>query len=123
MKPTLNSVEIKQPPFDDLIALTLNQRDDARGWVTAFRHAANSLALEAGIIPAHIDHDEAAKSVCGDHLYLELIAEAELRLKRLSTGYERLRAAAFKITEAQDSLSATRDAMAELLEVLENDLS
>lgn len=64
--------------------------DDQEGMLTAFRHAANSLALEAGVIASHKDHG----GILGDHYFLELIAESELRIKRLSIKYERLRAAA-----------------------------
>lgn len=95
---------------------------EALAMLTAFRHAANSLAVEAGVIAQHIEHDDAAKSVLQDVYFLQLIAEAELRLKRVTTGYERLRAASAKVAQAQGSLSATRDALAELVEVLADDL-
>ena len=49
----------------------------------AFRDAANSIAIEAGVIMEAVRHDEIAGSVTGELYYVELIREAELRLKRL----------------------------------------
>jgi hypothetical protein len=68
--------------------------DDQAGMLTAFRHAANSLGIEAGVIVSHVPHADAQASITGDHYFLELISEAELRFRKLSVRYERLRAAA-----------------------------
>jgi hypothetical protein len=68
--------------------------DDQAGMLTAFRHAANSLAIEAGVIVSHVPHPDAQASVTGDHYFLELISGAELRFRKLSVRFERLRAAA-----------------------------
>lgn len=56
--------------------------------LTAFRHASNSIGLATNVASDHVDHDEAAKSVAGDHYFLELIAESELRYKRLKAAAE-----------------------------------
>jgi hypothetical protein len=75
----------------------LKDYDELRAMMTAFRHAANSIGVEAGITKDHVGHGEIAESVCGDVYYLELISEAEERFKRLSVKYERLRAAAVPV--------------------------
>jgi hypothetical protein len=71
--------------------------DELRAMLTAFRHAANSIGVEAGITKDHVGHGEIAESVCGDVYYLELISEAEERFKRLSEQYEKLRSAAVPV--------------------------
>jgi hypothetical protein len=82
----------------------LKDYDERGAMITAFRHAANSLAIEAGITQSHVDHDEAAQSVCGDHLYIEMISEAEERFKRLSVKYERLRASVVPVLSDMEYL-------------------
>jgi hypothetical protein len=82
--------------------------------LTAFRHAANSIGIEAGVIAHHIHQSETEASVCGDHYYLELIREAELRLKRL-------RSIALRVTTASDHNMSDPQAMAELKEALSHD--
>jgi hypothetical protein len=61
----------------------VRQLGEQQAMMTAFRHAANSIGLATGVVAQHVDHDEAAKSVTGDHYFLEQIAESELRYKRL----------------------------------------
>lgn len=98
----------------------VREHDNALGMLTAFRHAANSLALEAGIIVSHVPHDEAGKSVIGDIYFLQLLAESELRMRTLSTGYEKLRAAVSRVASGEiTGPSAVRY----LTEALDNDLS
>jgi hypothetical protein len=65
----------------------VRQLGEQQAMMTAFRHAANSIGLATGVIAQHVDHDEAAKSVAGDHYFLEQIAESELRYKRLEADY------------------------------------
>lgn len=75
---------------------------DQAGMLTAFRHAANSIGVEAGVVASHVHPSEIEASVIGDTYYLELISEAELRLKKLSVRYERLRAAAVPALDDYD---------------------
>ena len=49
----------------------------------ALQDAANSLAIEAGVINQAVSSDEIAGSVTGELYYVELIRESELRLKAL----------------------------------------
>ncbi len=79
--------------------------------LTAFRHAANSIGVETGVIDSHIHHDEAVKSVTGDAYFLELIKEAEIRFNRLSLQHEKLRAAA---VPALDQLNAELDRLRDM---------
>jgi flagellar capping protein FliD len=65
----------------------LQDYDELKAMMTAFRHAANSLALEAGITKDHVSHEVAEASVCQkDGYYLDLIRGAEQRmgLERIS---------------------------------------
>jgi hypothetical protein len=96
-----------------------NNHDDQAAMLAAFRHAANSIGVEAGITQSHVDHDEAAQSVCGDHLYIEMVSEAEERFKRLSVKYEQLRVAAVLVLEEFDSVGYS-DGWDELKEALSN---
>jgi hypothetical protein len=64
------------------------QLGDTQCMLTAFRHASNSIGIATGVTDKHTDHDEAAKSVTGDHYFLELIAESEMRYKRLKAAAE-----------------------------------
>jgi len=75
-----------------------DQLDEQQAMLTAFRHAANSLGKATGVIVSHVDHDEAAKSVAGDHYSLELLAESELR-------YTRLKAAAEGVVDTRNSMT------------------
>jgi hypothetical protein len=77
----------------------IDASDDQAAMLTAFRHAANSIGVEAGITKDHVGHGEIAESVCGDVFYLELISEAEERFKRLSAKYEKLRAASTRTVD------------------------
>lgn len=110
--------------FVDTVAQAVREHDDTLGMLTAFHHSANSLAIEAGIIVSHVPHDEAGKSVIGDIYFLRLLAESELRMRTLSTGYEKLRAAAIGVDNTQERSKAVQGAaMYKLLEALKNDLS
>lgn len=101
----------------ETLTAAVREHDDALGMLTAFRHAANSLAIEAGVIASHVEHSEVEKSILQDVYFLQLIAEAELRLKSLSVRYERLRAAAFNVCESrnqeqtEDYIEALREAL------------
>ncbi len=75
-----------------------------RAQLGAYRDAVNDLGVEAGVIACHISTSQAARSVAGDGLYLEVIREATLRIKRLSVGYERLRAAALGVSGEMEYL-------------------
>jgi hypothetical protein len=97
----------------------LKDYDDRGAMLTAFRHAANSIGVEAGITKDHVGHGEIAESVCGDVFYLELISEAEERFKRLSVKYERLRAAAMPVL-GDWRLGAEDGKFDELMEALSN---
>lgn len=88
--------------FVDAVDQAVNEHDDTLGILTAFRHAANSIGVEAGIVMNHKDHG----GLSGDHYFLELIAEAELRFRKLSTGYELLRAASTVAAEEHSELLA-----------------
>jgi hypothetical protein len=109
------SMRIRVVTVDKMLA----DYDERGAMMTAFRHAANSIGVEAGFTQSHVDHDEAAQSVCGDHLYIEMISEAEERFKRLSVKYEKLRAAASCVLEEFDSVGYS-DGWDELKEALSN---
>jgi hypothetical protein len=81
----LVKINLKYRP---LTTLTLRQILEQQAMLTAFRHAGNSIGIATGTIISHVAHDEAAKSVTGDHYFLELIAESELRYKRLKAAAE-----------------------------------
>jgi hypothetical protein len=83
----------------------LKEYDELRAMMVAFRHAANSIGVEAGITKSHIDHDEAAQSVCGDHLYIEMISEAEERFKRQAVENDQLKAQVERMRELMTELS------------------
>jgi hypothetical protein len=70
----------------------INDPDDQAGMLTAFKHAANSIGKATGVVRKHVDHNEAAQSVCGDHLYIEMISEAEERFKRQAVENDQLKA-------------------------------
>jgi flagellar capping protein FliD len=96
--------------------------DEIKAMITAFRHAANSLALEAGITKDHVSHEVAEASVCQkDGYYLDLIRGAEHRLERLSVKYERLRAAGVQILQAHYRSEVDWNAMRDMDEVLKDD--
>jgi hypothetical protein len=85
--------------------------DDQAGMLTAFRHAANSIGIEAGVIVSHVPHADAQASITGDHYFLELISQAELRFRRLSVRYERLRAAAVPMVPIVDEVVLSESGM------------
>ena len=96
--------------------------DDQAAMLTAFRHAANAIGVEAGVIAHHISHSESEASVCGDHYFLELISEAELRFRKLSVRYERLRAAAIGVQDnCGDGGRESQQALGQLNKALTND--
>jgi hypothetical protein len=85
----------------------------SEGMRDAFRKAASDLAIEAGVIAAPVHR----AAVLEDVYFLQLIAESELRLRSLSLRYEKLRAAAIGVLDAQGSITAT----ARAIEVLRNE--
>jgi hypothetical protein len=93
------------------VTLTLGQILEQQAMLTAFRHASNSIGIATGTIISHVAHDEAAKSVTGDHYFLELIAESELR-------YKRLKAAAEDVVESRNSVIRSVESIAKLWELL-----
>jgi hypothetical protein len=108
----VETVEKMLKDYDELVAM-----------MTAFRHAANSIGVEAGITKDHINHGKATASVCGDNYYLDLIRGAEQSLERISVKYEKLRAAAWPVTGVDDSGFDNHDyvVMDDLQEVLKDD--
>jgi hypothetical protein len=72
--------------FNQRLTQIINAPDDQAGMLTAFKHAANSIGEATGVTTVHVDHEEAAQSVCGDAYYLDLIRGAEQRmgLERIS---------------------------------------
>ncbi len=97
---------------------------DQASMLTAFRHAANSIGVEAGVVASHVHPSEIEASVIGDTYYLELISEAELRLKKLSIRYERLRAAAIPVVHIYDEdsgIAPDMQCMRSLKEALTDD--
>ncbi len=99
----------------------VHEHGDALGTLTAFHHAANSLALEAGVIGSHVAHGD---PVTQSGYFLQLIADAELRLKRVLVGYEKLRAAAIPVLDVDDRGFGSSDfaALEGLQEALDHDL-
>lgn len=110
--------------FVDTLAMAVVHYEQSEGMRRSFRKAASDLALEAGIIGAPVKHDEVAKSCLQDIYFLQLLAESELRMRTISTGYERLRAAAIAVLEVDNTGFNNDDyqAMAELRKALDNDL-
>ncbi len=98
--------------------------DALRAQLGAYRDAVNELGVEAGVIACHISTSQAARSVAGDGLYLEVIREAQLRIKRLSVGYERLRAAAAPAVDVDPYMFSSEDyrTMGALRDALADDL-
>jgi hypothetical protein len=90
------------------LANRLAQSEAAR---EAFRDAAGALAVEAGIIPQVVDHGEGCRSLMPDAYSLMQMGESKLRFRKLSVSYEKLRAAAIGVLEAQGSLTATAKAI------------
>jgi hypothetical protein len=84
----------------------------SEGMRDSFRKAASDLAIEAGVISAPVKD--------GDDVYaLQLTAESQLSMQRLSVRHEKLRAAAIGVLDAQGSISD----MAVALKRLEGELS
>jgi hypothetical protein len=84
----------------------------SEGMREAFRKAASDPAIEAGVIAAPVKD--------GDDIYaLQLTAESQLYMQRLSLRYKKLRAAAAAVgvLEARGSITAT----ARAIEVLRNE--
>lgn len=97
------------------LLLRLNQSGGMR---ESFRKAASDLAIEAGIIATPVKHDEVAESVLQDVYFLQLLAEVQLRMQRLSVRYEKLRSAAVVVSESSHSVSEMAVAMKRLTEEL-----
>jgi hypothetical protein len=108
MRRMLEAAELSGNPSMRIRVVTVEKMladyDDRGAMLTAFRHAANSIGVEAGITKDHVGHGEIAESVCGDVYYLELISEAEERFKRLSVKYEKLRAVAVPVLSDMEYL-------------------
>lgn len=102
------------------IAKAVNQFDQSEGMRESFRKAASDLAIEAGVITQPVKHDEAAASVLQDIYLLQLIAESQLRMQRLSICYENLRAAAVKVEDVYSEYNDQMGAMDDLREALKN---
>jgi hypothetical protein len=93
-------VTIDAKPLHDLCRQYVN----AEGVRQSFRKAASDMAIEAGVIAAPVKG--------GDDVYvLQLLAESQLSMRRLSVRYEKLRAAAIGVLEAQGSITATARAI------------
>lgn len=88
-----------------------------------YRQASSDLGIEAGVIASHLTADDAAKSAVGDLVYIEVIREAELRLKRVTEGYERLRAAAIDVQDSHLSITGQALALDKLRIVIQDDLA
>jgi hypothetical protein len=96
--------------FSDLLTATESYADlllrlnQSEGMRQSFRKAASDLAIEAGVISAPVKD--------GDDVYaLQLLAESQLSMQRLSVRYEKLRAAAIGVIEAQGGITATARAI------------
>jgi hypothetical protein len=92
LREILGSFDTPYAPSPELVwthtEMKARQAVEQQAMITAFRHAANSLGKTTGVIVSHVEHDEAAKSVTGDHYFLELLAESELRYNRLKAAAE-----------------------------------
>ncbi len=117
----LATVHLESLSWDHMRRLKqiIDAPDDQAAMLDAFRHAANSIGVEAGVHATHKPHG----GMSGDHYFLELISEAELRFRKLSVKYERLRAAAIGVSDTGDNVTASQKliAMAELKEALNDD--
>lgn len=67
------------PRDDHMVELKahIDTPDDQAGMLTAFRHAANSLGIEAGVICSHKAHG----GLLGDHYFLELISASQQAMR------------------------------------------
>ncbi len=101
----------------------VNEHEQLIGMHLAFQHAIGAVGAEAGITVEAV----------GDVYYLQILAETELRLRSLSKGYERLRAAATNVAcdyaqavqmlDYKDEAQESRALLNRLNEVLADDLS
>ena len=97
--------------FYRLLDLEDGVAGEQQAMITAFRHAANSLGKATGVIISHVEHDEAAKSVTGDHYFLELLAESELRYKRLKAAADAVIDSRNSLTRSIGSINALKEAL------------
>jgi hypothetical protein len=111
-------------PWDNatlMIELLLQRHKQSEGMREAFRKAASDMAIEAGVISAPVKHDEVAGSVLQDVYFLQLLAESQLYMQRLSVRYEKLRAAAIPVADAMTCSPVSIAAIQNLREVLRDE--
>jgi hypothetical protein len=85
--------------FVEPLEKAVNEFDQSEGMRESFRKAASDMAIEAGVIAQPVKHNEAAGSVLQDVYFLQLLAESQLTMQRLSIRYEKLRAAAIHVAD------------------------
>lgn len=107
----------------DTLKRAVNEYAQSEGMRQSFRKAASDLAIEAGIIGGPVKHDEVAGSVLQDVYFLQLLAESQLRMGRMSLAYEKLRAVAHRAVDGEHSISATAVGLADLRAVLAEDMT
>jgi hypothetical protein len=113
---------VRVPLFvDGAMREAIEEHDRVVADLVAMQLAANSMAIEAGIISSPVTKVEADETVLGVGLFTELLSESELRFRRLSVKYEKLRAAASEVRDSVHSVSASADAMKALHEVLSSE--
>jgi hypothetical protein len=110
----LDEAPLRQSEVVEIREVILRHKQ-SEGMRQSFRKAASDLAIEAGVIAAPVKDGGALQDI----YFLQLIAESQLRMQRLSVRYEKLRAAAVGVLEAQGSVSD----MAVALTRLEGELS
>jgi hypothetical protein len=102
----LDEAPLRQSEVVEIREVILRHKQ-SEGMRDSFRKAASDLAIEAGVIAAPVDR----AAVLGDIYFLQLLAESQLRMQRLSVRYEKLRAAAVGVLEADGSITATARAI------------
>jgi hypothetical protein len=113
---------IRVPVFvDGAMREAIEEHDRVKAELMELRLAASKMAIEAGIIARPVTKTEADETVLGVGLFTELLSESELRFRRLSVKYEKLRAASFEVRDSVHSVSASADAMKQLHEVLSSE--
>jgi hypothetical protein len=100
----------------------VNEFDQSEGMRESFRKAASDMAIEAGVIAQPVRHDEVAGSVLQDVYFLQLMAESQLTMQRLSIRYEKLRSVLQRLenTNTHWWQEVEKELLDEMQQVLEN---
>jgi hypothetical protein len=96
----LDEAPLRQSEVVEIREVILRHKQ-SEGMRQSFRKAASDLAIEAGVISAPVKHDEVAGTVLQDIYFLQLLAESQLSMQRLSVRHEKLRAAVSRVADGE----------------------